>query len=237
VPIAIRSQQTTISSSAVSTHTVALPTFAAGDRLLLCASFDSPSVRVIDGLNGWRELFQATQSSVFERVMSEADVGMPPLTLTSSVAKQCAFAVYSISGAHASTPSEFVFYDRTDTPFDFDYFWPLLTLAGWSGEETLFIAAVGYDTVGGSDAFPTDDPPYSAGYATLTPFFRTTAFAPSAAFWSQYRVASDDIALPYALKSNVTRLTTNFIVAIRPAAAIAEAPAWGARSLLNGGLN
>jgi hypothetical protein len=205
-------QQTSVTATEGTSHSIVMPTHASGDRLLLIACFDGTATTITAGVSGWTPIFAADRVVAYEKVAASASE--PTVTATSSASEQMAAVVYAITGAHASTASQHTALEHpsVDGPtFGFTN----LALSSWSGEETLYISGVGYDR-SASTTMP------SAGYSTshtgLTANFQSSGTGGGAAMATQYRIVTADSQDPSDWTASSARISTDFVIAIRPTA-------------------
>lgn len=201
-------QQTSVTAPASTSHSVALPAFVKGNRLILVASIDGASVTFTAGLTGWTTVLTDNRIVVHTKI---ADGTETTLALTSSASGEMVAVVYAIEGSHPVTAVEGAVTTHiagagTTYPF------PNLAISGWADEETLFISGCGYDR---SSEFTITGSP-STDHTELTANFDSSNLTVGEGMATQYRIATLNALQPSAWTGSSTRAASEFVIAIRP---------------------
>ena len=160
-------------------HTLTLPAFAAGDRLVAFINFDSDGTPpTITGLEAWTPSFDAARCKGYTRVIATGDafLGTASVAIVSSNAQQMTATVFRVTGLEPTQAAYWGKKERVTGTEGNDYIFPNLSTFPWGVtiEESLCLAAIAIDRTGVT-TIPATAGLYSSGFTGSVPYFESAA--------------------------------------------------------------
>lgn len=222
VAVAASAVSTTAHSASTSSHTVTVPAYDAGDRLLLLGAFDrTTTITAVDDVGGssWVEgaqddLVNATVSGGWFYVdPASGNASSSAITVTTGDARGCVFRVLRVTGHADDAPESVVLEEPASTvgispPVDF----PELT-PSWGAAETLWVYLVASDEhTSAASTFPSG---YSGNDATAS-----DAASFNCSLSSGYKVEAAASEDPSGLLLDVEEPHVVYTIGVRPLVAV-----------------